>query len=169
MKKTKKSIIEPVTFAMGNTEKLMTSPEYVVSDAEVIAKAELVTNVNEKDRDGRTMLMFAALYERLSVVDYLLSRGADINAGDNNGFTALHFAVQANNAEMVEKLLLSGADANAGDSYGNSPLMKGNFATPVAVFEALLGHGADPFRKNNYGMAAVDIFRAREEVYVLLK
>ncbi len=169
MKKSKNSPIDSITSAMGNTEKLMPSPEYVVSDEEVISKAEFVADVNEKDRDGRTMLMFAALHGRLHVVNYLLARGADLNIADNNGFTPLHFAVQANDTAMVEKLLLCGADANAKDNFGNSPIMKGNFLTPIAIFQLLLDHGADPYQKNNYAMSAADIFGTRDDVAALLK
>jgi len=169
MKKSKKSAIDPISLAMGRTEKFMPAPEYVVSDSEIISKIQALADIDERDRDGRTLLMFAALNERKSVAAYLIERGADVNAADNIGFTPLHFAVQDHSDSVLELLLASGANVNAQDSFGNSPLMRANMATPLPLFETLLRHGADPKLKNNFGMSSVDVFATHENALRLIK
>lgn len=169
MKKSKKSVIDPISLAIGRTEKFMPSPEYVVPDSEIISKIQALADIDERDRDGRTLLMFAALNERKSVAAYLIERGADVNAADNIGFTPLHFAVQDHSDSVLELLLASGANVNAQDSFGNIPLMKANMQTPLSVFEILLKHGADPMQKNNYGIAPLDVFASREDTLSLMK
>ena len=47
---------------------------------------------NLQDNDGRTHLMFAALFGCMDLAKLLLSKGADCNLQDNDGQTALMYA-----------------------------------------------------------------------------
>jgi ankyrin repeat protein len=80
----------------------------------------LVTDLNDdvtkKDSDGCTALHYAA-YGALSIVNVLISAGADVNAVDGEGNTALHFAVFMKQKDIIKALLEAGArvDIEAGD------------------------------------------------------
>ena len=49
-------------------------------------------NVNAKDNEGWTALIWAAIRGHIEVVEVLLKHGADVNAKNNNGRTALFWA-----------------------------------------------------------------------------
>ena len=140
------------------TEKLMPSIEYVVSDEDIISQIKLLRNIEETDKDGRTLMMYAVIYERIEIVSYFLRQGVSVNVKDKNGFTPLHFAAKSGNLKVLSLLLDAGADVNEKNTMGNSPIMLCNNATDIRVYEMLILHGTNPIQKNNYGVSAVDIF-----------
>ena len=157
----KKSKIHPIVLKMGCTEKLMPDPAYLVPDDNIIIMLSTVDNINLQDAEGKTLLIYAALYERYEVIKYLLAQNADVQAQDKNQYTALHFAVQTNNVNTIKLLIEAGANVNAKEKFGNSPLMKCNNNTPKEVIEILLNNGADPTLKNNFGVSAADLLKNR--------
>ncbi|XP_072546323.1 nuclear factor of kappa light polypeptide gene enhancer in B-cells inhibitor, alpha b [Salminus brasiliensis] len=63
---------------------------------------------------GQKCLHLVALHGYLSLVESLISLGADIDAQEQcNGRTALHLAVDLQNPELVKLLVSKGADANS--------------------------------------------------------
>lgn len=164
----KKSKIDPLVLTMGCTENLMPDPAYAVSDNDIISRLDIFESIHETDAEGRTLLMYAALYERYAVVQYLLALKADIHAKDRNQYTALHFAVQTGNGNVINSLIEAGADVNAKDKFGNSPLMRCNSDVSISVIEMLLKSGANPFQKNDYGMSASDMFATQNEIMGLI-
>lgn len=56
------------------------------------------------------------------MVDFLVSKGADVNTVDRWRATPLHAAAKAGNPSVVEALLKNGADASKPDNNGLSPL-----------------------------------------------
>ena len=90
-------------------------------------RAELARggDVNDKDPNGPTALMFAVLKGHNSIVKLLLEQPAvKTNEKDIAGSTALHWAVFGNNAEGARMLLLHPEfnSANSTDSDGQSAL-----------------------------------------------
>lgn len=65
-------------------------------------------------------LTFAALNDRIDIVDYLLAAGVPIDAAPYRGITALHFAVQHAKRGTVEHLIAHGASLNATDDEWNA-------------------------------------------------
>jgi serine/threonine protein kinase/ankyrin repeat protein len=61
-------------------------------------------DINAADNKGRTPLMYAAIFERPSIVNLLLKRGANINAKDHNGSSALDWARKSGNEEIIRLL-----------------------------------------------------------------
>jgi eukaryotic-like serine/threonine-protein kinase len=61
-------------------------------------------DVNAADSNGRTPLMYAARYNRLSTAGLLLIGGANINAKDKDGKTALDLAKQFGKQEIIRLL-----------------------------------------------------------------
>ena len=64
---------------------------------------EYGADVNERSND-MTPLMIAARYNNVEILEYLLSKGAELNARNESGMTALKCAVNSN-AKDAEALL----------------------------------------------------------------
>jgi ankyrin repeat protein len=74
-------------------------------------------DVNSRDRDLITPLLWSAYHNHMNAVKYLLSAKADINARGKDGITALMRAVEKNNIDMVKLLLAARANVNIVDNY----------------------------------------------------
>lgn len=61
--------------------------------------------VDFQDRDGRTALHYAALYDNQPIVELLLQSGANANMADHEGWTPLMVAVNANAFTTTQILL----------------------------------------------------------------
>jgi ankyrin repeat protein len=111
--------------------------------------------VNAKEKDGQTALMWSAAEGHADVVRALLEAGADFRTPLASGFTPLAFAVREGRTAVVRVLLKAGADVNAAmrgrrTAGGRSPA-RGTAPLILAVenghFELagiLLEQGADP-------------------------
>ena len=64
------------------------------------------TKVNKK-LNGLTPLMYAARYNKVEIIGYLLQKGADRNITDSQGFTALKHAELSNAYEAIAVLKAS--------------------------------------------------------------
>ena len=78
--------------------------------------------LGEKDDNGRTVLMLAAIHHPVDTAhSILIQNGADINARTpDTGQTALFFAVQYNTPAVVLVLLSNGADPEIKDVFGRT-------------------------------------------------
>jgi len=65
-------------------------------------------------------LVFAGANNRMAVVDYLTSAGADINVGVHSNTTALHLAILFRSPDAVAGLLQRGADPTIRDDHHDS-------------------------------------------------
>lgn len=63
-------------------------------------------DVNAKDNDGKTPLMFASAFDNSRVVKLLIGKGADVNAKDNGGWSALIYAAYDGNLLNFQEILL---------------------------------------------------------------
>jgi hypothetical protein len=68
---------------------------------------------NDRNNEGRTALMFAAINRETSCAKELLRYGADVNVVAKDGGTALLMAASEGDTELVEILLSKGADVSA--------------------------------------------------------
>jgi ankyrin repeat protein len=99
--------------------------------------------IPERDNEGHTALMCAALEGHTKEVKSLLARGADVNAKDGAGRTALMFAVINMHRDTVNVLLEHGADVNARADDGATALMLAASCGEPRIVQALLNKGAD--------------------------
>ncbi|KAM9334805.1 myotrophin [Symphorus nematophorus] len=85
-------------------------------------KAKLVTtdDVNRTLDGGRNPLHYAADFGQSDVMEYLISKGADINAPDKHGLTPLICACYEGHACCVKLLLDQGADKDQTTPDGKS-------------------------------------------------
>jgi ankyrin repeat protein len=97
----------------------------------VRALLDAKADVNAKDADGITALMWASMKGQPNVVRVLLDAGADVNAhagGGLTGFTdafntALMFAAENDHPDVARVLLNAGADVNAKGQMDDTALM----------------------------------------------
>ena len=62
-------------------------------------------DVNSRDAEGRTLLMWASVVGRIPIMRLLIERGADINAVCNHGQTALMRAAGYGHTEAARLLM----------------------------------------------------------------
>jgi len=68
---------------------------------------------------------YSSKYGHLKIVDYLISRGANVNARDEYDQTPLHFASENGHLSVVEYLLDHGADIDAQDESHDNQYIYG--------------------------------------------
>jgi len=103
--------VEDLETAVESREKIDPRKRGRRKDNVVELIGELLLNagcdVNAADNKGRTPLMYAAIFERPSVVNLLLKRGANINVKDHDGLSALDWAKKSGNIEILRPLYSS--------------------------------------------------------------
>ena len=144
------------------------------SDFQMIDKVN-ISEINEKDSDGRTLLMLAvlALVPNVKMVQLLLSKNIDINDHDKEQkWTALHFASRDQKSDVVEVLIKNNATIDPVDIFGNTPLWRAVMTAQedLRVIKLLLSAGADKNKKNSTNASPFDIAqrRGREDIIKIL-
>ena len=110
-------------------------------------RAELARggDVNDKNANGSTALMWAVGNGHNSIVKLLLEQPAvKTNEKDNYGYTVLHLAALVNNAKGARMLLLHPGfnSANATNSSGNTALMKAVSGRKKELLLEVVKHGS---------------------------
>lgn len=80
-------------------------------------------DINAKDKDGWTPLMYAASKKATDIAKILIEAGADLNATDNCGWTALMDAVDRNSIDIVRLLIDAGADLDTKNNSETTAIM----------------------------------------------
>ncbi|KAI7662561.1 hypothetical protein KC318_g8805 [Hortaea werneckii] len=96
-------------------------------------------DVDAQDGAGWTPLMIAAsLKDAEPLVDFLLSKGADVNAKTNNGQVALHFTASKSNIDVARKLIEHKATSRVKDKRGQLPLHRAAAVGHVPLIKLML-------------------------------
>ena len=127
--------------------------------------------------DSPTLLIEAAGYGHLSIVQFLLAHGATVNARAKTGETALWQAANADlsddidsggtfplvqpvqnalYAKIIRLLLNHGADPNIPDVHGVTPLAIACYRNRSAEVSALLTGSIDLNRRDDFGKTAIE-------------
>ncbi len=123
----------------------------------VRALAELRgTELDATDRQGANALMYASLHGEVALVQFLVSRKAEVN---KTGWTPLHFAAANGHVEVVRFLLERHAYIDAESPNGTTPLMMASRNMHPSTVRLLIDEGADPTPRNQSGFDAASYAR----------
>ena len=118
-------------------------------------------DVNFKEENKRTALMFASFNGAKQIVEELLKYNADINLVDINGRSALLFAASGPFPETVKLLLDKGARIDIQDNEEHfSALMFAAAEGQLENVKILLEYGANAKLKDIDGDGAIDFAQA---------
>uniref|UniRef100_A0A8C4R2Z1 Poly [ADP-ribose] polymerase n=1 Tax=Eptatretus burgeri TaxID=7764 RepID=A0A8C4R2Z1_EPTBU len=130
-------------------------------DLETVKQLCTAQSVNCRDMEGRhsTPLHFAAGYNRVGVVEFLLQHSADVHAKDKGGLVPLHNACSYGHYEVADLLVKHGAVVNVADLWKFTPLHEAAAKGKYEICKLLLKHGADPCKKNRDGNIPLDLVK----------
>ena len=111
--------------------------------------------VDAKDENDNTPLVWAVKRGHVDVVNWLLAHKADPNRVLQNKTTALHHAASMGE-DIVGLLLSSKADVNVLSDSKSSPIHYAAKSGNEVVLRSLLAHDADPTEKNIEGKTALN-------------
>lgn len=151
----------PCTPASARTRNLFeAAKKHPCSAVKVII--EEGADINAKDSDGSTALMWAAWRNELDAAKLLIQSGADVNAKDSKAVTALMYASEKNSHHVAKLLIEKGADINEKNNKGETALMWAAWRDSAAVTTLLLEQGADVNAKDKAGKSALDVANSEE-------
>ena len=100
-------------------------------------------DVNAKNADGWSALIFMAGWGETGLVQMLLDKGAAVNAQLASGRTALMAAAEGGHTSVLQALLDRGADVNTKAVDGRTALMLAARDGEITAVQALMKQGAD--------------------------
>jgi hypothetical protein len=103
----------------------------------------------------RPLLPEAAGGQRITLCEYLLSRGAQVNFPNSQKQTATYLAAQSGKKELLELLISQGADASKSDAWGTTPLMTATFHGHASCVEFLIACGASVNDRDAEGLSVL--------------
>lgn len=108
--------------------------------------------INAKDNKGWTGVIYAAAYNQLDILQYLIATlNADINLTDFEKRNALHWASMKGSVEALHFLLKQGMDMECKDINGFTPFLLAVSHDQVETIKALMDHHCDLQATDNYG------------------
>ncbi len=116
-------------------------------------------DINIKDSDGWTALMYATDTDDRKMISLLIELGANVNIQDDDGQTALMNAIFINATNSAKYLIKHGANINIKDNNGQTPLMIAALSNESEIGELLILEGANINDTDNYGYDAFSIAR----------
>ncbi len=120
--------------------------------------------IDEKNNDGMTALLYAAMHGNITLLDFLIKKKANLYETNQKGWTALHNAVSAgqNGAlpqiEMVKHLKELGLKIDTKAKDGKTTLQIAvEFAPDIRMIQYLIDEGMDVNESDNNGKTALHI------------
>ena len=99
-------------------------------------------DVNTRDKQGFTPLLFAVRHNREDAFVRLLGLGADVNIPSTDGFTGLTLAARHGHGNMIDTLVKSKCDLESTTLSGGTGLMWASHNGYTDVVAKLLDAGA---------------------------
>lgn len=123
---------------------------------------EYEANVNMRDDNSMTPLMFAARYGYPNTAELLLNNGANINYRHKYYGTPLMTAIEYDNFEVADLILTFGPNCNLGNNWTN-PLIVAVQKRSLHLVKKILSTGAEYDVADSYGV--VPLLHAIKKVY----
>ena len=115
------------------------------------AKPSPKEDVNRRDVDGSTPLLFAVHDGDVVAVRHLLQSGADVSIANNYGATPMGLAAEVGNTEILRLLLKAGANADSPNGDGQTALLAVARTGNIEAAKSLLEFGATVEAREKWG------------------
>jgi ankyrin repeat protein len=119
------------------------------------------SNINQKDKDGLTPLMYAIKYnhKNIQISKFLIENGADVNLLNNYDSSPLMLACGiSENLELIKLLIQSGSNINQQNKDGWTALMIAiRHNKDISMIKLLIEQGSDINIINNYQCSSLMI------------
>jgi len=90
------------------------------SDDDIAEALKSTTDINAKDKFGRTALHKAVNKGNIDIIEMIIEKGADVNAKDAKGDTPMHTAAWKENEDIIKLLVEKKADPSLTNTYGQT-------------------------------------------------
>lgn len=100
-------------------------------------------NVNTEDRNGNTLVHWAAYTDNVDLLKFLKEKGADLKAVNHFGEQAIHAADKANKVQAAAYLKEQGVDVNVQDKSRERPIHEAARKGHVEMIQWLCENGAE--------------------------
>jgi len=123
----------------------------------VIELLKYTRDINLKDNNRYTALIYAAKNGHTDIVQLLLQEYANVNMQNNDSYTALTFAAQNGHTDIVRLLLDKDANVNIqGNKYGNTALISAAHNGHTDIVRLLIQKSANvDMQSNNRNTALI--------------
>jgi|TARA_B110000483_G_scaffold58698_2_gene73277 ankyrin repeat protein len=117
-------------------------------------------NINEKNAYDRSVLHKAAYYSgSATLLENLITQGADVNARDKGACTPLHLAAKNGHVEALQILLENGANMHVKDiKHGWTPLHIAIVSKQYESAKFLIRAGSSVSECDKWGNSAQKLF-----------
>jgi ankyrin repeat protein len=103
----------------------------------------LPSDLNNQDKTGSTLLIYAVYFKDKELTQYLIKKGANLDIQNDNLRCALHYAAEHDNLPLLNLLLKAKANPNLVDSEDETPLLMSTNLDNIQATEKLLNSGAN--------------------------
>lgn len=117
--------------------------------------ASLMKDIEPKDPEWKTPLIWAVNENRAANVKFLLSKGSAVEVIDRYGNTTLHHAANKCRKETIDILIAAGARVDDKNAKGETPLILAARAKNTDLAKAMLAKGARVSEADKKGNTAL--------------
>ena len=123
------------------------------------AKMKQLDRLLARDKDGKSLLHYACINNKIERARHMLEQGADVNAKDNHDWTPLHLACLHGHLDIVKLLIQQGAVVNMlGSEDMDTPLHQASkHGHKEIVLYLIKSSNADVNIKNKYDQNPYDV------------